>query len=229
MEMIREAAARGDMEVVTKLMDLQERWEKNASRKAFNEAFAAFKTEILPVIRNKKITDGPLKGKKYAELFSVVQAVTPALGNQGLSASWDIVRDDKDWIEVACTVEHVQGHSRTVKMGGPPDTGGAKNAIQARISTVTYLERQTLKAVCGIAEQGDDSDGTGANDAGGPVNEQQLAELQARIAHVGMNIQRFCTKYRIEAVPDLPASKFNDAMAALDDYERRAQEAQVRK
>lgn len=45
-------------------------------------------------------------------------------------------------------------------MGGPPDTGGAKNAIQARASTVSYLERYTFKAVAGVAEGGDD-DGQG--------------------------------------------------------------------
>jgi len=44
-------------------------------------------------------------------------------------------------------------------MGGPPDSGGAKNAIQARASAVSYLQRYTLKAICGVAEQGEDTDG----------------------------------------------------------------------
>jgi hypothetical protein len=43
-------------------------------------------------------------------------------------------------------------------MGGPPDTGGAKSPIQARASTVSYLQRYTLKAICGVSEQGDDTD-----------------------------------------------------------------------
>ena len=46
-------------------------------------------------------------------------------------------------------------------MGGPPDTGGAKNAIQARASTKSYLERYTLKAITGLSEQDDDDDGGG--------------------------------------------------------------------
>ena len=44
-------------------------------------------------------------------------------------------------------------------MGGPPDAGAAKNALQARASTKSYLERYTLKAICGVAEGGDDTDG----------------------------------------------------------------------
>jgi hypothetical protein len=49
-------------------------------------------------------------------------------------------------------------------MGGPPDAGGAKNAIQARASTISYLERYTLKAICGVAEGGEDDDGNGGRE-----------------------------------------------------------------
>ena len=66
---------------------------------------------------------------------------------------------------MTCTIKHVGGHSDSVSLGGPPDSGGAKNAIQARASTVTYLERYTLKAITGLAEADDDTDGsTGGND-----------------------------------------------------------------
>lgn len=156
-------------EQVEKMMALQERWEANEARKAYNVAFAAFKAEAVRIIRNKTVTDGPLKNKSYAELFSVVDAVTPALSRHGLSASWKISRDEKDWIEVTCTLTHAQGHSESVSMGGPPDTGGAKNAIQARASTKSYLERYTLKAICGVAEGGEDDDGNG-----GPAHAQPI-------------------------------------------------------
>lgn len=213
MDMIREAAARGDMEVVTKLMDLQDRWEKNEARKAFNESFAAFKSEVVPVIRNKQIMDGPLKGKRYAELFSFVQAVTPTLGRYGLSASWALVRDEKDWIEVACTLEHTQGHARQVKMGGPPDTGGAKNPIQARISTVTYLEKQTLKAVCGIAEQGDDDEATGGMI--NPLTTEQVEEMRALIVERGANLGAFLKWAKVERLEDIQQPFFKSCMDAI--------------
>jgi hypothetical protein len=47
------------------------------------------------VVKNKGVTDGPLKGKRYAELFSVVNAVTPLLSKYGLSHSWN-VKSEKD-------------------------------------------------------------------------------------------------------------------------------------
>lgn len=150
-----------DLDKLERLMALQERWERAEAVRAYNTAFAAFKAEAVTIIKGKKVTDGPLKGKSYAELHDIVDAVTPALSAHGLSASWQITKDERDWIEVTCTIKHVSGHSESVSMGGPPDTGGAKNAIQARASSLTYLERYTLKAITGLSEQADDDDGNG--------------------------------------------------------------------
>ena len=159
------AVERGQpLEYVEKLMQLQERYEANEARKAYSQAFAAFKAEAVTLIKNKRVTDGPLKGKGYAELHAVVNAVTPALSRHGLSASWKLTKDEPAWLEVTCTLKHIGGHSEFVSMGGPPDSGGAKNKIMERASTVSYLERYTLKAILGLSEQDDDTDGGAARD-----------------------------------------------------------------
>jgi hypothetical protein len=62
-------------------------------------------------------------------------------------------------------------------MGGPPDAGGAKNPIQARASTITYLERYTLKAICGVAEGGEDDDGQSGG--GEPLQEVWIKRAEA--------------------------------------------------
>ncbi len=160
-----------DLDKLERLMALQERWEATEARKAYDAAFAAFKAEAVTIIKNRRVTDGPLKGKGYAELFAVVNAITPALSRHGLSSSWRLTKDERDWIEVTCTLKHTAGHVESVSMGGPPDAGGAKNAIQARASTVSYLERYTLKAITGLSEQDDDTDG----------NERAAADWLARV------------------------------------------------
>lgn len=164
------------------MMDLQQQWEANEARKAYHKAFADFKAEAVKIIRNRGVDAGPLQGKRYAELHSVVDAVTPALSRHGLSASWKLTKDDKEWLEVTCTLSHAQGHSECVAMGGPPDAGGAKNAIQARASTVSYLERYTLKAICGVAEAGQDDDGNG----GDQTNPDELVAQGREEAMKGM-------------------------------------------
>lgn len=165
------------LEQVEKMMDLQERWAKAEAKKAYDEAFANFKAEAVKIIKGKDVTDGPLKGKAYAELHDVVNAVTPALSKHGLSSSWKLTRDDRDWMEVTCYLRHVGGHEESVSMGGPPDNGGAKNAIQARASTKTYLERYTLKAITGLSEQKDDNDGNGAALAAEDLRDEWISKL----------------------------------------------------
>ncbi|QQB37954.1 ERF family protein [Achromobacter deleyi] len=165
------------LEQVEKMMDLQERWAKAEAKKAYDEAFANFKAEAVKIIKGKDVTDGPLKGKAYAELHDVVNAVTPALSKHGLSSSWKLTRDEKDWMEVTCYLRHVGGHEESVSMGGPPDAGGAKNAIQARASTKTYLERYTLKAITGLSEQKDDNDGNGAAHAAEDLRDEWISRL----------------------------------------------------
>ena len=179
MAMLAVAVKQGmSIETIRELRALQTEWEADEARKAFNAAFSAFKAEAVKIIKNRAVDAGPLTGKKYAELFQVVNAITPALSKHGLGAAWKLTKDEKDWIEVTCTLKHVLGHSDSVSMGGPPDTGGAKSPIQARASTVSYLERYTLKAICGVSEQGDDNDGT-EKKAGMP--EDQYAEFVKRI------------------------------------------------
>lgn len=163
------------LEQFEKMMDLQAKWERHEAEKAFNAAFAAFRGEDLRVVSDKARTSGPLSGQKYATLYAFVKATKIALSKHGLTASWKVTRDEPEWIEVTCVLKHAMGHSETVSMGGPPDIGPARNILQARHSTVSYLERYTLKAICGLAEQGDDDDGAG----GAPKEEAEDLILQA--------------------------------------------------
>lgn len=183
-DLLRIAVESGaDLDKLERLMALQTQWEAKEAKRAFDAAFSAFKAEAVTIIKGRKVTDGPLKNKSYAELHDVVNAVTPALSKHGLSSSWKLTKDEKDWMEVTCYLRHVNGHEESVSMGGPPDAGGAKNAIQARASTKTYLERYTLKAITGLSEQADDDDGNGKEPKGNPDEvfmkyESQLIEAQ---------------------------------------------------
>ena len=205
-----------DVAKLEHLLKVRDQWQATEARNAFNEAFAQFKNEVIVVVKNRDVTDGPLKGKKYAELFSVVNAVTPLLAKYGLSHSWQ-VKSEKDLIAVTCTLKHVLGHSESVTIDGPPDAGGAKNAIQARASTITYLERYTLKAVCGIAEQGDDNDGNGAG--GGQLDENVFADHLAALDAAGTKealMKAFGAAWKAaESINDVRAmKKFGDRKEA---------------
>ena len=171
-----------DIAKLQALLAVKKEWEADEARKAFVTAFAAFKSEAVRIVKNKDILDGPLRGRRYADLFAVVDSITPALSRHGLSTSWAVVRDDKDWIEVECILVHVQGHAERRKMGGPPDVGGAKNAIQARASAISYLERYTFLAAVGMAAADTDDDGRGAVEDAPPPPDPWTDALRAAAA-----------------------------------------------
>jgi len=189
-QLLQIAVERGaDLAYVEKLMELQERFEANAARNAHNEAVAGFKSEAVTIIKGKLITDGPLKGKRHADLFDVVSAVTPALSKHGLSIGWKMTKDEKDWIEVTCFLRHSAGHAESVAMGGAPDTGPGRNAIQARCSVKTYLERYTATAILGLAATDSDDDGAGGKGDGADPLEvwagrAALAQSLEELGHV---------------------------------------------
>ncbi len=203
------------LEQVEKMMDLQDRWQRGEARKAYDAAFAAFKGEAVSIFKGRKVTDGPLKGKSYAELHDWVDAVTPALSKHGLSSSWKLTKDEPAWMEVTCYLRHVGGHEESVSMGGPPDAGGAKNAIQARASTMSYLERYTLKAITGLSEAGDDTDGRPPAQKE-KITQEQVANLEALGEEVKANMSQFLKYLKVEKLEDLPAVKYDSAVKALE-------------
>ena len=167
------------------LLSMQREWRADEARNAFNAALAAFKSEPVYVRKTKAVgyetQKGDFVGYKHAELSDVVAAVGPALAKHGLSHRWDVTQT-KDWISVKCILKHAAGHSESVEMGGPPDNSGKKNAIQQIASTVSYLQRYTLKAITGVAEENDDDDGQGGDgnsDAAAYPEESFRANLSA--------------------------------------------------
>lgn len=173
---IQYAIERGaGMDTIKELIALKREEEADQARKAFNVAFADFKAESLTLIRTKEVKDGPLKGKKHVELGGIVKLVTPALSKHGLSISWKLTKDALDWMEVTCVLRHIAGHSEAVSMGGAPDTGPGRNAIQARGSAKTYLERYTATAILGLAPEGEDTDGVTPAQVDAVTEAQQIA------------------------------------------------------
>ncbi len=167
------------LETIEKFLDLQDRWEKNEARKQFNAAMSAFRANHIKVVRSAEVQSGPMKGMQYARLSDFVEATAEALAQAGLSVSWRTVKQEKEWIEVACIVRHAAGHEEETVLGGPIDNSGAKNAIQARASTVTYLKKYTMKMALGLAEQDDDDDGNGGPENAGQQRQQTQQQKPA--------------------------------------------------
>ena len=150
-----------DPNTLSKLMDLQERYEATKAKKAYVAAMTAFKQEAPAVLKkNDRVDFQTAKGRtayNYANLGSIVQEITAILGKHELSASWGTQQEGVN-VTVTCHITHIGGHRESVTLTGPVDDSGNKNRIQAVGSTVTYLQRYTLLAALGLAT-GEDDDG----------------------------------------------------------------------
>lgn len=145
-----------DIEKLTRLMELQERWEANEARKAFNFAMAKFKENPPKIQKNKHVKFGTTE-YNHATLDHVTAQVTSALSAVGIGHKYTVLQNGPA-ISVTCILTHEQGHSESTSLTASPDTSGSKNSIQAIGSSVTYLQRYTLLLACGMAAS-EDTDG----------------------------------------------------------------------
>jgi hypothetical protein len=206
MNLLEQAVASGNLDMAAKMMDLHERWEKNQARKAFDEAIAAAKAKIPPIIKNREGHNS-----KYADFAALARVVDPIISSFGLSYRFRTVQNGT--INVTCILSHRAGHSEENTLSGPADNSGSKNAIQAIGSTLTYLQRYSLTQALGLAASQDD-DGKSAN-SGDPITDEQLEELSKMIAETKSNINLFCKAMKVECLSDIPASRFDEAIVKL--------------
>jgi len=157
MDLLQMAVQKGvDIDQLSKLMELQERWAANQARMAFNEAMAKFKANPPEITKNKHVKFGNTE-YDHATLDHVTDAITKALSDVGICHRWSTAQNGPE-IAVTCLLTHELGHSEGTTLKASPDTSGSKNAIQAIGSAVTYLQRYTLMAACGLAARGADDD-----------------------------------------------------------------------
>src|SRR5690242_10821230 len=141
MEMIGKALQSGaSIEVLEKLMALQERWQANQSRMEFDEAMSLAKAEMPVIGKNREVDFTSQKGRthyKYEDLAEVARVVTPILGKYGLSYRFRTSSNVNEPVVVTCIISHRGGHYEENTLMAGRDESGNKNIIQAISSTLT--------------------------------------------------------------------------------------------
>jgi len=207
MHMLQMAVDKGaDLDQMQKLMDLQERWEANESRKAYVSAMTAFKADPPKIVKNKYVE---YNNYHHATLDHVSTVIGSSMSKHGLSFRWDVKQENS--INVSCIVTHALGHSESVSLQADADTSGKKNSIQAIGSTVTYLQRYTLLAVTGLAAE--DDDGKSSDDDF--ITEEQVNELAARLDESSVDEVRWLKHYKLESLSDIKSSDYEKALKSI--------------
>lgn len=213
MEMLARAVQGGSSpETLEKLLTLQERWERNEAKKLYDAAMSTAKAKIPAILKTRQVTYSGSAGFKHETLPGIAKIVDPILTDAGLSYRFR-TSSDATTVTVTCVLTHVAGHSEETTLSGPHDKSGGKNSIQAVGSSVTYLQRYSLKAALGIAASDDDD--AAKVDAEEKITEQQATEIIDLLEANGADRAKFLKWAKVDRVEDIAASHYESCVAAI--------------
>ena len=217
-----------DLDKLEKLMDLQERWEKNEAKKAYVVAMTAFKADPPEILKQTQVEykkiDGTVTKYKHASLDHVAEQVNVALSKHGLFASWPQSQSESG-ITVTCKITHVMGHYEETSLTAAADLSGNKNAIQGLGSTTAYLQRYTMLAIAGLAAKGMDNDAEGAITESEPITQANIDKIEELKKKAGIDTpekeikfqNRLQELYKTPAIDRLNVDEANDLIRALQE------------
>ncbi|WP_426526871.1 ERF family protein [Bradyrhizobium sp. McL0615] len=215
--------------------------EGMAARKAFDNAMADAKAEIPTIKRNRSVDAGEKNGKagpkyRFEDLAEIAQTVDPILSKHGLSYRYRVASPINQPVTVTCVVSHRAGHFEETTLTAGRDDGPGRNAIQQVGSTITYLQRYTLKAALGLAVSHDDDARGSQQEAepetytppAGSITQDQVDFIRDALAEKGASASAFLQwasskgmfagrKQRLE---ELPAQHYAASVNAIAQFKK---------
>ena len=185
--------------------------------KALWAALLAAKQEFKPV---EKSAENPHFRSSYAPLSEFKAMADPVLHKHGLLVLQPHTVDADDngvtYVEIATFLVHAESGAALLARSRMPL---GQMTPQAVGSAITYGQRYQYKGLLGLADT-DDDDAEGAEGRKpqpvAKLTEEQAMAVEAKVADVGADKAAFCRYLGVKSVADIPASRFEFAMKALD-------------
>lgn len=204
-----------DADKLDRIIGAYERVSDKAAEKAFNEAMMRAQAEIGPVIRNKR---NDQTKSNYADLDAVDRVVRPIYTRHGFALSFGTADSPhENHYRVTCKVSHEGGFSRDYQADIPADATGIqgsrnKTNTHAFGSSMSYGRRYLLMLIFNVATSDDDGNRAGS---GATITDEQVTVLRDELAKNGGDVIKFCRFVKVDALADIPASRFNDALRTI--------------
>jgi len=210
------------VEVLERLVALQQAVDAEAGRRAFFAAMARFQSSVP---RIKKTRTVPLKSGAraydYAPLEEVIDTIRETEAACGLMHSWNHTEHQGGGLTVTCCVSHVSGHTHDATVTIPPTQGINTSAAQNVGIMLTYGQRRSLLAAYGLTTGGEDRDGAEPAETDEVIGQDALTNLQDLLHAKGRTaaaLLQWLSKERgeeIRALADLRQSEYVRAVVAM--------------
>lgn len=209
------------IEVIERMVALQERWEAKEARKAYADAMAQFQGLLPEIVKRKQVFFEGKNGKAdtnyfYAPLADIMAQIKEPMEICGLHVSYGHRFLEGGLLEVTAKVTHRLGHTETTSIPSALDTSGNKSGVQQIGSTITFLSRYAVCGLLGISTADEDMDGRLAADT---ITPAQATALKARIGALGAREDKFCQALSISDINSMPISKYSQADTFLTQRE----------
>ena len=200
-----------DVEKMSRLMDMQERILNKRAESEFNAAMSRL---VFPPIKHMSaIKHKDTLISTYTKYEDIDPIIRPIYAAEGFSVSFNTQQIDDGKVKYMATISHKDGHSRTSEMVLPSDTSGAKNAIQAIGSTISYAKRYLVCMSFNIVTTGEDDDGKSSS---GTISIEEAASLDLRLRSLGeWAIPNFLKWAKVEQLTQIKSSNYKAALNAI--------------
>lgn len=236
-----------DVAKMQALLDMQATLEKEQARRAFTEAFVAMQAELPEIRADGRIeirekdkagnrTGAVQQSTPYATFQNIMRIVRPILSKYGFALSFSTEPGTDGRILVNGILDHVGGHQRTTSFPLPAETSGSKNNVQGWGSSLSYGKRYATVSLLNIVSNAKEDEDRDGNDAPAPketaavklISAEDVDVLSDKIKLAGLTTARFCTRFNIQQIADLPDDKYDEAVSAIEKYGAEAAQQQAK-
>jgi hypothetical protein len=216
LNIIQQAATQPDFDVakMQQLMELKREWDKDRAAEAYAAAISEFQRKCPQIHKGRKPQSGP--SYSYASYDDVMVVAAPLLAECGIAVTFSQEQIDKS-LRVTCRLRvgtHYEDHTFTVPV---PDM--RVNDTQKFGAALSYAKRYAICGALNIVTTAEDTDA--CNLHADTITEEQAIQLQEWIDSTGADKAKFLAYLKVSQLSDLPASKFANAMEAIQKKAKR--------
>jgi len=224
LSILHEAMERGvSPDHLERLLDLQERWEKNRAAEAFATAITGFQAECPTVFKSRQAgKEGDKMRYKFASFDDVMQQAAPLLSKWKIAVSFR-TEQAQAALKVICRVRvgiHYEDHEFTT-----PIPAMSVNDTQKFGAALSYAKRYCFCAALNIVTTDRDTDAAGLMEM---IGGDEIAVINGLLEKHGRELDAFlawaskAAGFEIESLDKLPKAIYAKAVDVLSRAARRA-------
>lgn len=200
-----------DPDWLAKMMELQERYERNYAAQKFAAAKSKFQAKCPVIKKNRQIDLGGGKGPRYADYADIKRVIGPLMVECELDASYSANMTEDGRLHMVCSLRHGM-HVEISEVTLPVPAQLRVNDTQKLGAAMSFGKRYALSNALDLTFEDEDTDAHGLVET---ISEEQLATVKELIESSGADLKRFLKWAAIEQLKDMSQDFYPAAVSEL--------------